>query len=104
MTSVLQLWTSEGKGWGRAAASKFNCQSEGLRDLYVDALLQGRHQQLCDFDDHLSDIAKYGNLTSLLICARLFAAVCPVSAFLMLQCCSGLIRQGSLCIVMQNQP
>ncbi len=60
MTSVLQLWTSEGKGWGRAAASKFNCQSEGLRDLYVDALLQGRHQQLCDFDDHLSDIAKYG--------------------------------------------
>ena len=54
----VQLWTSEGKGWSRAAASKINCQTEGLRDLYVDALLQGRHQQLCDFDDHLNDIAK----------------------------------------------
>ena len=62
-TFVLQLWTSEGKGWGRSAASKLNCQTEGLRDLYVDALLQGRHQQLCDFDDHLNDIAKYGSLT-----------------------------------------
>jgi len=53
-----QLWTSEGKGWSRASASKLHCQTEGLRDQYVDALLQGRHQLLYDFDDHLNDIAK----------------------------------------------
>lgn len=56
--TAVQLWTSEGKGWARASGSKLNCRTEGLRDLYVDALLQGRHQQLSDFDDHLNDIAK----------------------------------------------
>lgn len=54
----VQLWTSDGKGWGLAAASTLDYKTEGLRDTYVDALLQGRHQQLCDFDDHLNDIAK----------------------------------------------
>ena len=54
----VQLWTSEGKGWARAAASRLNCNTEGLRDLYIDALLQGSHQKLSDFDDHLNDISK----------------------------------------------
>ena len=54
----VQLWISEGKGWARAAASRLNCNTEGLRDLYMDALLQGSHQKLSDFDDHLNDISK----------------------------------------------
>lgn len=32
--------------------------SAGLAEQYLELLLQGRHSQLSDFDDHLNDVAK----------------------------------------------
>ena len=53
-----QLWEREGRGWGRAPAGRLKADTAGLAELYMDLLLQGKHSQLSDFDDHLNDVAK----------------------------------------------
>ena len=54
----VQLWVKDGRGWVRLPSSKLKADSGGLADLYMEMLLQGKHSQISDFDDHLNDLAK----------------------------------------------
>ncbi|BDA40952.1 ER membrane protein complex subunit 8 [Coccomyxa sp. Obi] len=55
---LLQLWVKDGRGWVRLPSSKLKADSGGLADLYMEMLLQGKHSQISDFDDHLNDLTK----------------------------------------------
>ncbi|EIE26459.1 chlorophyll antenna size regulatory protein [Coccomyxa subellipsoidea C-169] len=57
-TDILQLWVKDGRGWVRSAANRLKADSGGLADLYMEMLLQGKHSQISDFDDHLNDLTK----------------------------------------------
>ena len=55
---LMQLWVKDGRGWVRSAANRLKADSGGLADLYMEMLLQGKHSQISDFDDHLNDLTK----------------------------------------------
>ncbi len=56
--ACVQLWVKDGRGWVRLPSGKLKADSGGLADLYMEMLLQGKHSQISDFDDHLNDLAK----------------------------------------------
>ena len=57
-----QLWERDGRSWGRAQQGSLKCDAGSAAEEYMELLLQGRHSQLADFDDHLNDVAKCANL------------------------------------------
>ena len=62
---LLSLFFKDGpRGWAAAAAGsnsrRFSCPTAGIKGLIEQYTAEGRHRKLADFEDHLSDISRWG--------------------------------------------